>query len=939
MKKFILIAFLCSILLPRELFLNTNEALSVKSSNHSHGIDIDYENHITNTTREDIILFHWDFEATDSLWNNDSGWQLTESDYHSETHSYLSPNDESTYNSSWNVISDPVALPQLGDGEVMRFKFWIHGDTPDTDGDGDNYLEDYYQLSIMDLEALAWHASANAPEADGNAYWCADESIGPDGGYLDEWMQYIDTPPVTVGSNGSVSAKLKWNIEDWAGASVGGSCTDGWDAANVRVSVDGGVTWDLLEDANLPYHFDCGYGWIYNDGEYEAGGSLNHLAPGWGATSGGREFVDFSADLSAYAGQDVIVRFAFGSDPAYNTFDQPDMTGFEVDNVVIEDENGVLYNDDVDESADNNTMIPSGEVWEGQFYDYCDETRPGGNGWEEYLPGLAFNGNVLHDISHLAGKNVLIKFSSRYDDNDDGGAGAGLFIDDFTIYKESSGNYPPPNDLMAESGDTEAHLSWQDMNLSGTFDYDFTNGMPTNSIVMTGAYTSFAGERYDIAGDATVESMQVYNMGAANTTVTIAGFGKQGALFSADPTYTMEVTLPTSNDWNTVDLSGMGWAFSNGFILAHSFDDVVSAGLDETASPSTNSMILFEGGSWGTWADAAADSDGAVSDGEWTIRATVTQSGAGVTYNVQRDGVEVANGIATNMHTDTGLNNNIEYTYTVSATYPDGTESDPSDPVSVIPQAQTVHEEMHDDGTAEEGWNPDGSGQFAAVRFAAHDAGEGVMRFKWYQQGDGGAFYVKIWEDNNGVPGEEIYSGVQVSGNADGWNQKDLSTDGVTVTCDFWVGMKRFSSSMPIGVDTDSNSGNSMSSDGDGTWSAVEGNVMFRVDIDAGENGGDPCESLSNFDDTIPSVFNVSNAYPNPFNPATKINIDIPEAGILNVGVYNLKGQLISTLLNETVYPGTHSVVWDGSNLTSGLYIFSVSYDGKTYNQKVTLVK
>jgi len=151
--------------------------------------------------------------------------------------------------------------------------------------------------------------------------------------------------------------------------------------------------------------------------------------------------------------------------------------------------------------------------------------------------------------------------------------------------------------------------------------------------------------------------------------------------------------------------------------------------------------------------------------------------------------------------------------------------------------------------------------------------------------------------------------------------------------------MKRFSSSMPIGVDTDSNSGNSMSSDGDGTWSAVEGNVMFRVDIDAGENGGDPCESLSNFDDTIPSVFNVSNAYPNPFNPATKINIDIPEAGILNVGVYNLKGQLISTLLNETVYPGTHSVVWDGSNLTSGLYIFSVSYDGKTYNQKVTLVK
>ena len=46
---------------------------------------------------------------------------------------------------------------------------------------------------------------------------------------------------------------------------------------------------------------------------------------------------------------------------------------------------------------------------------------------------------IYHDISHLAGKNVLIKFTSRYDENDDGGTGAGIFIDDFRIYKESTG--------------------------------------------------------------------------------------------------------------------------------------------------------------------------------------------------------------------------------------------------------------------------------------------------------------------------------------------------------------------------------------------------------------------------------------------------------------------------------------------------------------------
>ena len=258
-------------------------------------------------------------------------------------------------------------------------------------------------------------------------------------------------------------------------------------------------------------------------------------------------------------------------------------------------------------------------------------------------------------------------------------------------------------------------LAWQDMNLSGTFDYDFTNGLPTNSIVMNGESTSYAGEKYDIAGESTVESMQVFNMATGPVTVTIAGFGKQGALYSADPLYTMEVELPTANDWNTVDLSGMGWTFNNGFILAHSFDNVISAGLDETATPSTNSMILFQGGSWDTWANSAAGSGGAVSDGEWTIRASINQAGAGVTYNVQRDGVQVASGIDTNMYTDTGLINNSVYTYTVSATYPDGTESDPSEQVEVTPQAQTVHQESWDDGTAEVEWNPDGSGQLAAV--------------------------------------------------------------------------------------------------------------------------------------------------------------------------------------------------------------------------------
>ena len=171
------------------------------------------------------------------------------------------------------------------------------------------------------------------PNVVGNGYWCADESIGPDGGYLDEWMQYLDTPTISVNAGDQLYSQIKFEIEDEAGAdgAIAGSCTDGWDSANVRISADGGNTWELLEDPNNPYDFECGYGWIYNDPAYETGGSLNQVAAGWGGSSNG--WIDFAADLSAWAGQDVIIRYAFGSDPAYNTIDQDDMTGFQVDNI------------------------------------------------------------------------------------------------------------------------------------------------------------------------------------------------------------------------------------------------------------------------------------------------------------------------------------------------------------------------------------------------------------------------------------------------------------------------------------------------------------------------------------------------------------------------------------------------------------------------------
>jgi len=772
--------------------------------------------------REEIILWEEDFESNVEGWSTGSGWQLTSDEYNSESHSMNSPNDASTLNGTFNLLSPTLSIAELGDGETMNFGFHLYCDTPDVDGDADDYLDDYYAISIMDIDALAWHASGSdvSGSQDGSTYWCGDEEVG---GYLDSWVQFLDTPSFTVPSGGTLTADMMWTIESDAGASVAGSCTDGWDAANVRISSDGGETWALLHASGIgnDYDFDCGYGWIWNDAEYDTGGSLNHLAAGWGND---KDWHNASFDLSAYTGQDVIVRFAFGSDPAYCTLDDSGITGFRVDNIMV---NGTL---DCSPEDDCDTSV-SGAVWVDQFYDYGDADRPGYQAWEEYVPGMAFNGNVFMDISDFAGKDIIFKVQSRYDDNNDGGVGAGLFIDDIKIYKISGGNYPSPIGLTAEPGDSEAMLSWYDMNASGTGDFAYDDGTfsQNDGIIVTGG-SAWAGERFDIFGASTVNEVHIYNINA-DTTITIGVFGQLGTLFNSEPMYTVDLDL--SSGWNYA--TDLNWEMNNSFIIAHEFNGTFSVANDASGS-SDNSMVMLNAG-WDEWAEIATAN--ALTQGEWGVRANITYAGAGVSYNLYRDGAVAASGITGNMHTDTGLTNNTTYEYTLTATYSDGEESGESNTVTVTPFANTVHEEGYDDGSFEAEFNA-GSGNFSAVRFSAGSAGEDIVRFKWFQNGSGGAFYIKVFEDDNGMPGAETYSSVQASGNLDGWNDKDLSAQGLVVSGDFWIGTKEFSSSKSFGLDTSSDSGNSYQRVGSsGEWTAVSGNLGYHVYLDCGDNCDD----------------------------------------------------------------------------------------------------
>ena len=785
-------------------------------------------------TREEITLFSEDFETGAQGWETGSGWQFDTSNYNSETTSMRSPNDASTYDNVWNLMSPQLALPALGEGETMGFSFYVYGDTPtpnqaddpSTTEDESTYLADYYQVSVMDIDALAWGANS-FDSYDGSSYWCGVEDLdNADYGYLDSWIQFLDTPSFTVPAGGVLSADMKWSIESPAGAVVAGTCTDGWDAANVRISSDGGETWDLLTTNDRPYDFDCGYGWLWNSSDYDTDGPLNDLAAGWGGT---QDWANFDFNLSSYAGQDVIVRFAFGSDPAYCTNDDGSITGFHVDNIAVS--GGAL-----DCSPESNCDVSiNGAVWVDQFYDYFSEAdeRPGSLQWDHYVAGLPFNGNVFLDISDFAEKTVTFRFQSRYDTDAPGTPqGEGIFIDDFRIFKNSGGNTPAPTGLTGEAQSESVNLSWNDMNASGTDDFAFDDGQfdENNGITLTGDGDAWAAERFEFFGPSTVNSVEVYSVNPSAVDVTVGAFGQIGTLFDPSPSYSVSATLQPG--WNTVDIGLVPWEMNNSFLIGYTFSATVTAGLDGSGT-SNNSMTLLSGG-WDTWSDVATSSD--LIQGEWGVRANVSYQGAGVTYNVYVDGAMDQSGLTDNTATVDGLQNNTTYVFGVSATYPSGDESDISSTIEGTPQAQTVHEESYDDGSAESTFNA-GSSQFTAVRYSASSDGEDVVRFKWLQEGDGGAFYLKMYEDDNGMPGAETYSRVMAGGLLDGWNTYDLSSEALSVSGDFWIGTKEFSSTKPFGLDTDSNSGDSYST-ASGSWASIaEGNLMVRVFLDCGFEG------------------------------------------------------------------------------------------------------
>jgi len=97
---------------------------------------------------------------------------------------------------------------------------------------------------------------------------------------------------------------------------------------------------------------------------------------------------------------------------------------------------------------------------------------------------------------------------------------------------------------------------------------------------------------------------------------------------------------------------------------------------------------------------------------------------------------------------------------------------------------------------------------------------------------------------------------------------------------------------------------------------------------------GDKIDVDSN--NLIPTQIKISNPYPNPFNPSTKIQFELFNSELLNVTLFDLRGNVIKTISHKRYSPGQYELIVEGKNLSSGVYFIRI--DGRQFSQSFKIL-
>ncbi len=875
------------------------------------------------------------------------------------------------------------------------------------------------------LPASMWHLDDfMTPDGTGLSWWMGDPAIG---GYINHLYVVLDTPAITVPTGGHLTFDLTYRCEIPGGEPPP---YDGWDGCNVRISTNAGETWEVIE--GFPEYTNpslYSFGFEHGEGPY---------IPGWCGFGPGWQEADF--DLSDYAGQDVLIRFAFASDPAYCTQDDPSMYGMIVDNISLGDFSHDFDDGDEQGMAYTSIVPVGGDIWylgepgdapspthamicqnaqgtyninmlnylesppitfptEGEiiadfmlkgFFDDNDtfpeidffgwEVSPdGGTTWyymsnpcDDGSPNYVYSdapeiwSSMIESFSldgHLDGCDMYegqdVIFRIYFESDEDDPIGTGIMIDDFTI---TNIIYPGPGveegSLRAEANNSNqsVHLTWippQEGGEEGWIQHD--NGEYAGSLGLTNGGDWAVATRFTVNEmlpyvDGNLTEIMIYPCEVtADYTVTVWKGPNASTLVTEIP-----LSNPVIEDWNQVTLSEpvlieSGMEYWIGYQINQPTAGTYPAGYD--SGPNVGGLYA----NLGSWMDLSGDYDY-----NWLIHGYI-DAPDGRKYELTNDRDRPVTGYHI-WHCDTfdgtyeiidTIDPADEYTHTtpiegafnyynVTPLWDgvDGMKHEPAVFDYVISDDQT--EAARDDGSAESGFNV-GVTKSMAVRFSPdYGVSECTLthaRVYVYEK-DTGQMIIRAWDDTGAdeMPGTMLFQFVYPSDDlTEGWNTIEIpeANQPTFTSGDFYLGIFEMAGLSAIGLD-EGGYGHSYT-DVSGSWELEEsGNVMIRAigygDLTAVGNG------------LIPErVLTMSN-FPNPFNPSTTISLSMPNTGKSKIGIYNIKGQLVKTLVNDVIESGLSQYTWNGLDnqdkpVTSGIYFYKLESDGQVLTRKMLLLK
>lgn len=117
-------------------------------------------------------------------------------------------------------------------------------------------------------------------------------------------------------------------------------------------------------------------------------------------------------------------------------------------------------------------------------------------------------------------------------------------------------------------------------------------------------------------------------------------------------------------------------------------------------------------------------------------------------------------------------------------------------------------------------------------------------------------------------------------------------------------------------------------------YASEAGVAGYILNLDGVTDISDELKSTS-----LPSKYSLAQNYPNPFNPVTKISFSLPKEENVKLSIYNILGQLITTLVDDHLSAGNYTKSFNGENLTSGIYFYTLEVGQEFISRKMILMK